>query len=93
MGASTYSYLKQPAKQKWPVGKIGGNDSHSYNGSNVMHILVEQLSTGPNGETVKEWVLKCAPTKPGVYSYMGFRNAITCARCKAGRGVKLDEPS
>ena len=90
MGMS--QYLKSsPDRPKWPVGKVAGIDSHTYKGGHVMHVLVEQLTTGKDGETVKEWVLKCAPTKPGVYSYMGFRAAITCARCKAGRGVKTNE--
>jgi len=81
-------YLKSDRKkQKWPVGKVAGVDSHTYNGSHVIHILVEYISD----ENVVEWRLKCKPAKQGVYSYMGFRAAITCARCKAGRGVKLDE--
>lgn len=90
MGSST-QYLRQPPKPKYPVGKIAGTDSHTYNGSHVVHILVEQLTTDKDGKTHKEWVLKCNPKKKGVYSFMGFRIAITCARCKAGRGVKLDE--
>jgi hypothetical protein len=83
-------YLDTPTKPKHPVGKVAGTDAHTYNGSHVMHILIEQLED-KNGKTVKSWVLKCKPAKKGVYSYMGFRTAVTCQRCKAGRGVKLDE--
>lgn len=85
-------YLDTPAKPKYPVGKVAGVDSHTYNGSHVMHILIEHVVVNPEkGGDVVEWRLKCKPAKKGVYSFMGFRAAITCARCKAGRGVKLDE--
>lgn len=59
---------------KYPVGKIAGDDSHTYNGSHVMHVLVP-------GEKEGEWVLRCKPHKSGIYSYMGFRRAISCVVC------------
>lgn len=79
-------YLKSKPKPKWPVGKVAGVDSHTYNGSHVIHILIEYVVTDPKGGDVVEWRLRCNPAKKGVYSFMGFRAAITCARCKK-RGV------
>lgn len=77
-------YLDTPDKKKFPVGKVAGTDSHSYNGSHILHVLVEHLET-ENGRTIKTWRLACRPAKVGVYSYMGFRRAIGCTTCKSAR--------
>jgi len=78
-------YLDTPIKKKFPVGKVSGVDSHTYNGSHVMHVLVEHLEQDKKGNATKTWRLACRPSKIGVYSYMGFRRAITCTTCKSAR--------
>jgi len=87
---SRNSYLRTKVKVKLPVGKVAGVDSHTYNGSHLMHVLVEHLRD-VNGQTVSEWRLRCKPSKNGVYSYMGFREAVTCKSCKAGRVFGSDD--
>lgn len=69
------AYLSQPAREKTPVGKIAGRNSHSFDGSTVMHKIIR--------DDEGQWWLACAPTKPANYNYMGFREAISCPRCKA----------
>jgi len=82
MSGGTNAYLNSKPKVRYPVGKIAGVDSHSYNGSRVIHILTEHLED-LDGRTVKEWRLRCRPEKRGVYSYIGFRAAVTCSSCKS----------
>jgi hypothetical protein len=78
------AYLDSPTRKKFPVGKIAGPNSHSYNGSSVLHVLIEHLES-VDGRTVKSWRLACKPKTTGVYSYMGFRQVIGCTVCKSAR--------
>lgn len=74
-GSSRY-YMDRPASSevpKYPVGKVAGIDSHSYNGSSIMHVLKKDEND--------EWVLLCKPSKKGIYNYMGFRQVIACQTC------------
>ena len=85
-GMSHYLTTKAPTEEpKYPVGKIAGKDSHSYNGSSIMHVLWQ------NNEG--EWRLLCKPKKLGVYSYRGFRAAIQCPVCLKRRDKPESYPS
>lgn len=84
MVTQTRTYLDAPSPKKFPVGKVAGVDAHTYSGSHVMHKLIEHIEE-VKGKTVTEWRIACRPAKKGVYSFMGFRAAVTCSKCKPGK--------
>lgn len=77
MGMTQYLKKSAGSADRFPVGKVAGESSYSYNGSSIMHRLLPVDGGG--------FILACNPRKDGAYNYMGFRVAVTCTACKSRR--------